>query len=559
MTAPVDAVVIGAGPNGLVAANDLAEHGWDVLVLEAEPDPGGAVRSAETLEPGFVTDRFSAFYPLAAVSPHLARLELERDGLHWMHSPAVLGNPTVDGPSMILHRDREATAASLDEFAKGDGDAWLRLQDEWEAIEPDLIRALMLPFPPVGPAVKLAASLGVRGAGEFARRALLPVRRFVDEQFEGEGGGLLIAGSALHADLTPEASIGGLLGWMLGAIGQAHGWPVPRGGAGALTDALVRRLDRHGGRLRCNSRVIRIEVGSDRVTAVHTEDGDRIEVTRAVVADVVAPTLYERLVDRHAVPDRILEDLWRYQRGAATFKVNWTLDGRVPWDDPALADAGTVHVASSLDELTMNAAQLSNSQIPDEPFVLVGQMTAADASRSPAGTSSVWAYTSVPQTSRGDAAGELEGLEDPSDAERFADRMERRIERFAPGFRSHIRRREIQTPLSMERDDANLLGGDKSLGTAQLHQQLVFRPTLGLARTATPISGLFLASASAHPGGGVHGACGANAARAAIAADRRRRLFSFPRRLARPLAAARRAPRPPAPAAGRRPRPGSGR
>ena len=530
MTAPVDAVVIGAGPNGLVAANDLAEHGWDVLVLEAEPDPGGAVRSAETMEPGFVTDRFSAFYPLAAVSPHIARLELERDGLQWVHAPSVLANPTVDGPSVVLHRDPEDTATSLDDFAKGDGDAWLRLQEEWDALEPDLVRALLQPFPPIRPAIGLATSLGVRGSGEFVRRALLPVRRFAEEHFQGEGGALLIGGSALHADLTPEASAGGLFGWLLAAIGQRHGWPVPRHGAGALTGALVRRLDRHGGRLRCNARVTRIEVGPAGAAAVHTEDGDRIEARRAVIADVVAPTLYERLVDRHAVPARLLADLERYQRGAATFKVNWTLDAPIPWTDPALAGAGTVHIAHSLDELTMNAAHLSTEHLPDEPFVLVGQMTAADATRSPAGTASVWAYTSVPQQIRGDAAGELDGLDRPDDVTRFAERIERRIEAFAPGFRGRVRQREIQTPRSMERDDANLLLGDKSLGTAQLHQQLVFRPTLGLGRSETPIPGLFLASASAHPGGGVHGACGANAARAAIAADRRRRLFSLPRR-----------------------------
>lgn len=519
----VDAVVIGAGPNGLVAANDLADAGWDVLVLEAEPEPGGAVRSAESTEPGFVTDRFSAFYPLGIVSPHLQRLELERWGLQWSHAPSVLGHPTVDGPGVVLDRDLEVTMRSLDRFSPGDGEAWASLFHDWTRVERALIDALMRPFPPVRPALRLVSELGVRGTGDLVRRLLLPVRRLADEVFAGAGGGLLLGGSALHGDLTPEVAAGGLFGWLLTGIGQRHGWPVPRTGSGALTTALVRRLDASGGVFRCDNRVTRIEVEGARAVAVHTEHGERIEARRAVVADVVAPVLYEQLVDRHAVPEKILAELFRYQRGLGTFKVNWTLDGDIPWTDETMARCGTVHLAASLDELTMSSAQLATGHLPEHPFVLIGQMTTADPTRSPTGTQSLWAYTSVPQEIRGDAGGRLAGVESIDDAAAFTRRIEDRVELFAPGFRGRVRRCEVQTPASMQREDANLLNGDKSLGTAQLHQQLVFRPTLGWARAETPVPGLFLASASAHPGGAVHGACGANAARAAIAADRRAR------------------------------------
>jgi phytoene dehydrogenase-like protein len=520
----VDAVVIGSGPNGLTAANVLADQGWEVLVLEAQPEPGGAVRSAEAVEPGFVNDRFSAFYPLGIASPHIAALQLEQHGLRWSHAPAVLANPVADAPALCLDRDRDKTAASLEHHGAGDGDAWLRLQDEWERLQPELIEALMAPFPPLRSTARLLPKLGVRGAGEFVRRALLPVQRFGDECFGGSGGPLLLAGCALHADVTPQASAGGFFGWMLAAIGQQHGWPVPEGGAGNLTAAMVRRLGVGGGTVECGRPVVRIEVRGGRAAAVHTADGDCIVARRAILADVVAPTLYQDLVDSRAVPARLFDDLSRYQRGAATFKVNWTIDDSIPWTDPDVARAGTVHVTRSLDELTMNAAQLATDQLPDPPFCLLGQMTVADPSRSPAGTQAAWAYTSVPQHIRSDAAGELGGLDTDDDISRFADRIEARIEEFAPGFTGRIRHRNIQTPASMQRDDANLLNGDKSLGTAQLHQQLVFRPTVGLARTETPIPGLFLASASAHPGGGVHGACGANAAQAAIWAHRRRRV-----------------------------------
>jgi phytoene dehydrogenase-like protein len=525
VSADVDAVVIGAGPNGLVAANVLADRGWDVVVVEAEDEAGGAVRSGEVLEPGFVTDLFSAFYPLAVVSPHLQRLELERWGLSWSHAPAVLAHPTPDGPTVLLSRDRAITAAALDGFHPGDGEAWLTLQRDWDAYEAPLIAALMDPFPPLRAGFRLATTIGARRLLPTARRALLSVRRMAEEHFGGAGGGLLLAGSALHADLTPETASSGFLGWLLAGIGQAHGWPVPRTGSGALTGALVDRLQSYGASLRCASSVERIDVVVGRAVGVHTADGAHLAARRAVIADVVAPTLYDTLLEPHAVIEARRAELLRtYQRGAATFKVNWTLDTPIPWLDPVVRGAGTVHLAASLDELTITAAELATGRLPRQPFVLVGQMTTSDPSRSPPGTESAWAYTSVPQVVRGDAGGDLGGVDNPSDAARFAERIEARIEQFAPGFLGHIRRRSIQTPRDMERADANLLGGDKSLGTAQLHQQLVFRPTTGLGRAETPIEGLFLASASAHPGGGVHGACGASAARAAIAADRRRQL-----------------------------------
>jgi len=519
-----DAIVVGAGPNGLAAANVLADKGWDVLLLEAQDEPGGAVRSGETIEPGFVVDRFSAFYPLGVASPVLADLRLEQHGLEWVHAPAVLANPTPDGPTAVLSRDRAVTAGSLDAFAAGDGDRWLELQDKWERMEGPLLQAFMRPFPPVRNGLRLLARLGIKGFGDLVRTGLLPVRRFAEENFEGEGGALLIAGCGLHADMTPESAASGFFGWMLAAIGQSQGWPVPRGGAGALTDALVRRFAAAGGELRCASPVTSIVIEDDRAVGV-VVDGREIRARRGVLADVVAPTLFFDMLPPDVLPAPATDDLRRYQRGAATFKVNWTLDSPVPWSDPACGQAGTVHLASSLEELTYSSADLSCGRIPANPFLLLGQMTTSDPTRSPAGTESLWAYTSLPQEVRSDGGDDgLDGTWDQAQCERFADRMEARIERYAPGFRSTIRKRDLQSPASMEAEDANLLRGDKSLGSAQLHQQLVFRPHVGMGRPETPVPGLYLASASAHPGGGVHGACGANAAAAALAHDRLRRL-----------------------------------
>ncbi len=520
----LDAVVIGAGHNGLVAANMLADAGWDVAVLEAQPVPGGAVRSAELTRPGFVHDVFSAFYPLAAASPVLAGLELESYGLRWCRSPLVLAHPTPEGPCAVLSTDLDETAASLDLFAPGDGEGWRRLYGLWERVGRDFVDALTSPFPPVMAAAKLAAGLGRRGIRDFARHSLLPVRRLAEEHFAGAGGGLLLAGNAMHTDLAPEGAMSGMFGWLLCCLGQEHGFPVPQGGAGELVTSLVRRLQAKGGELHCDTRVTSIDVRRGRAAGVVTAGGDAVPVRRAVLADVGAPALYSELVGTEHLSPALVEDLGRFQYDSATVKVDWALSGPVPWSTEPAARAGTVHVAQSMDALTDFAAQLAQGLVPAHPFLVFGQMNVADPSRSPVGTETGWAYTHVPQRVRGDVLGRLKGHWDRGEEEAFVERMEAEVEALAPGFQDLILDRHVLTPISLHEANANLVGGAVNGGTAQIHQQLVFRPTPGLGRAETPVGGLYLASASAHPGGGVHGAPGANAARAALGAVRRRRV-----------------------------------
>ncbi len=236
-----DAIVIGAGPNGLVAANLLADRGWDVLVCEATPAPGGAVRSAELIEPGFVNDVFSAFYPLAAASPVINRLGLERYGLRWCRAPLVLAHPAPDGTCPIISTDLDETARSLDAFHPGDGDAWRQLFARWQRMRSGLLDGLFTPIPPLRATAKLALATRHEGPIRFARFALLPVARLVAEEFGSEQARRLFAGSALHADLAPGDVLSGFFGWILCSLGQELGWPVPEGGAGRLTDALVAR------------------------------------------------------------------------------------------------------------------------------------------------------------------------------------------------------------------------------------------------------------------------------------------------------------------------------
>ncbi|MFE0868165.1 phytoene desaturase family protein [Streptomyces rochei] len=516
-----DAVVVGSGPNGLVAANLLADAGWSVEVLEEQPEPGGAVRHDSEVAPGFVNDLFSSFYPLAAASPVLAGMRLQDHGLRWAHAPHVLAHPLTDGTCAVLDRDVAVTAASLDAFAPGDGAAWDRLHEVWDRYRSDILDALFTPFPPVRAGARLALRLRGGGGLRLARTLVLPVRRLGEEEFRGEGGKLLLAGNALHADLAPEAAGSGGFGWLMSMLGQTYGFPAPVGGSGALTAALVHRLQARGGSLRCGERVERIVVRDRRAVGVRTAGGETVDARRAVLADVSVPALYGDLVGPEHLPDQVVADLRRFQWDFATFKVDWALDGPVPWRCEDAARAGTVHLADGLDELTRFAAQIAMRQVPDRPFSLFGQMTTTDPVRSPSGTESAWAYTHVPHDIRADAGDEgITGSWDAKEQELMADRVERQVERFAPGFRSLIRARRILAPPTLQALNANLEGGAINGGTTAMHQQLVFRPVPGTGRPETPVTGLFLASAGAHPGGGVHGAPGANAARAALRRQR---------------------------------------
>ncbi len=511
-----DAVVIGAGHNGLVAANLLADAGWQVVVCEEQDQPGGAVSSSDYLGPGYVADVCSAFYPMAAASPHIRGLGLEDYGLEWCHAPAVLAHPLPDGRAAILSRQIDQTAASLEALGQGDGDAWRRLYGLWKDVGHPLLDAMLAPFPPVMAGVRLAAHLRIAGGLRFARFSLLPVRHLAEEEFRGPGS-LLLAGSALHTDLSPESAASSTYGWLLAMLGQEVGFPVPRGGAGELTAALVRRLESRGGQVLCHSAVRSVVVRRGRAVAVVTADGQQMGARRAILADVTAPQLYGGLVAWDHLPDRLHDDMRRFQWDFSTVKVDWALRGHIPWSAPGVAGAGTVHLSDSMDEMTAYCADLAMGRVPSRPFVLLGQMTTSDSSRSPAGTEVVWAYTHVPRQVRGDAGEDgITGSWDERDRQAIARRVEQRIERFAPGFTDRITARHIMTPPDLQAHNANLVKGALIGGTSAVHQQMVFRPTPGLGRPGTPVRGLYLASSSAHPGGAVHGACGANAARAAL-------------------------------------------
>ena len=506
-TEAVDAVVIGAGHNGLVAANLLADAGWQVLVLEATARPGGAVQTDELTEPGFRADVCSSFFPMTAASPIMRNLGLEQHGLSWRHAPDVLAHVLPDDRCAVLSRDLDRTAASVDSFAPGDGAAWAALFAQWREIREPLLDALFTPFPPVRNGLKLLRRAGTADALRLARGLALPARRFSEEQFTGEGARLLLTGNALHTDLTSDDAGSAVFGWLLAMLGQDTGFPVPAGGAGELTAALVRRLEAKGGKVHCGRPVREVLIGGGRALGVRDAAGDPVRARNAVLADVPAPVLYEELVAEEWLPSRLRDDLRRFQWDHATVKVDWALSGPVPWTAEDARGAGTLHLGTDLAGLATYGTDLLRGRTPRKPFLLFGQMTTADPERSPAGTEAAWAYTHVPRDSVTSRAA----------LERRAKRIEEVVEQHAPGFTGLIKARYLQGPIELAEHNPALVGGAINAGTSAIHQQLIFRPMPGLGRADTPVDRLFLAGASAHPGGAVHGGPGANAARAALA------------------------------------------
>jgi phytoene dehydrogenase-like protein len=495
-----DALVIGAGPNGLVAACWLARAGLSVLVLEANDEPGGAVRSAELTLPGFVHDLGAAFFPFGEASRALTELELGEAGLRFVHAPIASAHPAPDGTCASIARDPEEALAhfgGLDE----DGRAWQRLQRWAIAQRGPMLDVLLATLPPLLPALRW----GPGNLFVVAEAGLSSGRGWATRRFRSRAAQRVVPGLALHTDVGPDDPCGGAVGFVLGVLAASSGFPVPEGGAGAVTAALLHRLEALGGRVQTGTRVEKILTKGGEAVAVATSTGDEIAVGRAVVADVAAPALYLRMLDPHDVPARVRRAMRRFHWGFGTFKVDWALDGPVPWSHPDCARAAVVHAGDDLDDLARFTAEVRAGQLPSRPYLVIGQQSLADRSRAPAGKHTLWCYSRVP--SRLDWANERD---------RFADAVEARIEALAPGFRTRILARHVTAPPDLEAMNENLVGGDLGGGSARILSQLFFRPVFPWFRYRTPVRRLYLGSSYTHPGAGVHGACGRNAALAVL-------------------------------------------
>ena len=496
-----DAIVIGSGPNGLAAAIRLAEAGRRVVVLEAADRPGGAVQTEELTLPGFRHDTFSAVYPAAAASPVFARMPLADHGLEWVHPRACSAHPLPDGRAGVLYRDLDETARSLDALRAGDGRSWAELARPFlDAF--DSVRATMLSgFPPVGGPARLTIQAGPLRTLGFARLLTSSTVAFARRLFEDQASRAWLYGAAMHGDTPPQKAGGAVAAFYLNLLGHAVGWPSPRGGAGRLTDALVGHLTGLGGEIRTGARVERVMASARRVSGVEVAGGERLEAA-TVIADVMPHALVRLAGD--ALSGWYRRGLSRYVYGPATIKVDWALDGPIPWVNEEVGGAGTVHVGGSEREV-LAAVAAAEKGLPDRPFLLLGQQSVADPSRAPEGRHTAWAYTHGPQ----------DGVDWAAEQDRHVERMEEQVERFAPGFRDRILGRHVLGPADMQARNANLVGGDVGGGSYRL-RQVVFRPLPTASPYRTPLRGLFLGSAAAFPGGAVHGVPGDAAARAAL-------------------------------------------
>jgi phytoene dehydrogenase-like protein len=496
------ALVVGGGPNGLAAAIRLAEAGHPVTVLEAADRPGGAVRTEELTLPGFHHDTFSSVFPAAAASPVFARMPLDRHGLRWTHPQACYTHPLPGGQAVALYRDPDRTAASLDAAHPGDGERWRSfVAPMLEAFE--AIRATMLAaFPPLRPGLHLLTGLGPLNAARFGRLVPGSAQGLGRRLFRGAGSRAWLYGSAGHGDVPPTGAGSAIAVTYLNLLGHAVGWPSPQGGAQRLTDALVGYLRELGGEVRTAALVERIETADGRAAGVRLASGERL-AAEIVVADIMPHALVALAGD--ALPGTYRSLLRRYRYGPATVKVDWALDGPIPWEAPEARDAGTVHVAGPEDELVRTIAQ-SQRGLPEHPYLLLGQQSIADPSRAPEGKHTAWGYTHGPRR----------GIDWSFELDRHVGRIEAQVERFAPGFRERILARHVMGPGDLERRNRNLVGGDVGGGSYRL-RQVVFRPAPAISPYRTPLRGLYLGSAATFPGGAVHGVPGDAAARAALA------------------------------------------
>lgn len=462
-------IVVGAGPNGLAAAIEMARQGLPVGIVEAASTIGGGSRSAELTLPGFVHDVCSAVHPLGAGSPYLSTLPLEKHGLEWICPPLALAHPFDDATAAVLEHSVDASADSLG----ADGKAWKALMgpiaSDWDLLAGDILGPLRLPRHPL-----ILARFGLR--------AMLPATWLAKLLFTGDRARALFLGLSCHSFLPPDKVPTAAFGLVLGGLAHAVGWPIARGGSQAVVDALAAYFGTLDGWIQTDTEVQSIE---------------DLAGAQAVLLDVTPKQMLRIAGSRFNWLYR--KQLQRFRYGPGVFKVDWALSDPIPWRAKECVRAGTVHLCGGPEEILASETTVWRGKHPEKPFVLLAQQSLFDPSRAPQGKHTGWAYCHVPHGSDFD----------------MTERIERQVERFAPGFRDTILGRHTSTASDLESYDANCVGGDINGGAAIL-TQIFTRPALRLNPYRTSAHGIYVCSASTPPGGGVHGMCGYHAARTAI-------------------------------------------
>jgi phytoene dehydrogenase-like protein len=462
-----DAIVVGSGPNGLAAAIRLAQSGKSVVVLEAADVAGGGMRTSELTLPGFHHDVCASVFAMAACSPFFSTLPLEQHGLEWVFPPAALAHPFKDGTAALLYKPVAQTTSTLG----ADGRNYRALMGDFAEHATDLVKDALAPFHfPRRPFL----------FARFGLRAIRPASSLARAYFKTEHGRAFFAGLGAHSMIALEYAASSAVALVLAIAGHAAGWPFARGGAQGLAAALVRYFESLGGKIITNSRVDSLE---------------QLPPAQLVLLDVTPRQFIKLAGDR--LPSGYRSRLERYRYGMAAYKIDWALNHPIPWRAAECAQAGTVHLGESLQEISESERAPWHGQVSARPYVLLTQPSLFDPTRGPAGKHTAWGYCHVPNGFKGDIT---QSIED-------------QVERFAPGFRDCIAARSVMTPADFEQHNANLIGGDIGGGAALL-SQLFLRPTASMYRT--PLKGVYLCSSSTPPGPGVHGMCGYFAAEAAF-------------------------------------------
>ena len=502
-----DAVVVGAGHNGLAAAILLARAGWQVTVVEAASQPGGAVRTAEITLPGYRHDLFATNLNLFAGSAFYAEFadDLARHGFSFAAGSRPFSSMFPDGRFVGVTTDPDETAAMIEAVSPADARAWRDLFARFDRVAPHLFPLLGTPLPSVGALKALWAgtrSLGRDWPYELARLVFASPREFVEEHFESPEVRALVAPWGLHLDFAPDVAGGALFPFLESMASHANGMVLGRGGAQTMIDAMVALLEELGGELVLSQPVRRIVVENGTATGVVLDGGDHVSARRAVVADLT-PTGLASLVDDPRIRDGAL----RYRYGPGTLMIHAALDDLPPWRDERARGYCYVHLGPYLEDMSRTYVQAVSGFLPDSPTLVVGQPTVVDPTRAPEGHHVLWVQVrAVPARIRGDAAGVLDAAGDtwtPSVAEAYADRVFAKLESYAPGLGDHVLARRVLSPADLEAADANLVGGDSLAGSHHPFQYLFLRPLPGWTRYRTPVPGLYMCGAATWPGAGV--------------------------------------------------------
>ncbi|HEY8187665.1 MAG TPA: NAD(P)/FAD-dependent oxidoreductase [Pyrinomonadaceae bacterium] len=462
-----DVIVVGAGPNGLAAAIELAAAGHSVCIFEANEIIGGGARSAELTLPGFVHDVCSAVHPLAAGSPFFSKLSLTQYGLEFINPPAPLAHPFDDGTAVLLHRSVDATAKGLGADAEAYKNLMGPLVGDWSDLSHDLLGPLRIPHHPLK--VARFGFYGIRSA-----------RSLVQRLFKDKRTRALFAGQAAHSFLSLDRQATSAFALVLTTVAHVIGWPIVRGGSQKITDTLASHFRELGGKI---------------FTGVRVKALADLPRAQVVMCDITPRQLLS-LTDNE-LPSGFRKKLQRYRYGPGAFKIDWALRGPVPWKAVECFQAATVHLGGSFEEISASESATWRGQHSDRPFVIICQPTLFDRTRAPQDQQTLWGYCHVPNGSTFD----------------MTERIENQIERFAPGFRDQVLAKHVMSPATLEEHNANIIGGDINGGVQDL-RQLFTRPTM--RSYSTPLKSLYICSSSTPPGGGVHGMCGYHAARKAL-------------------------------------------